>query len=185
MAYVVHTHSGILLSHNEMLPFTTTWTELEIIILSEVSHMRKSNITCYHLYVNIKQRYKWSYLQNRNRFTNIENKRMVSRGERGIRLEFGIKKSPHTPGFPVHTNSRSLLRLMSIKQGMPSNHLILCRPLLLLPSIFPSIRGFSSESVLHTSGGQSIGASASASVLSVKIQDWFPLGLIYKQRLKY
>ena len=46
------------------------------------------------------------------------------------------------------TNSRSLLRLMSIKSVMPSNHLILCRPLLFLPSIFSSIRVFSSESVL-------------------------------------
>ena len=47
------------------------------------------------------------------------------------------------------TNSRSLLRLMSIELVMPSNHLILCRPLLLLPSIFPSIRVFSSESAVH------------------------------------
>ena len=47
------------------------------------------------------------------------------------------------------TNSRRLLKLMSIQSVMPSNHLILCHPLLLLPSIFPSIRVFSSESVLH------------------------------------
>ena len=47
------------------------------------------------------------------------------------------------------TNSWSLLKLMSIKSVMPSNHLILCRPLLLLPSIFPSIRIFSNESVLR------------------------------------
>ena len=47
------------------------------------------------------------------------------------------------------TNSRSLLKLMSIKSVMPSNHLILCRPLFLLPSIFPCIRIFSNESVLH------------------------------------
>ena len=47
------------------------------------------------------------------------------------------------------TNSRSLFKLMSIKSVMPSNHLILCCSLLLLPSIFPSIRVFSSESVLH------------------------------------
>ena len=47
------------------------------------------------------------------------------------------------------TNSRSLLKLMSIKSVMPFNHLILCRPLLLLPSIFPSIRVFSNESVLR------------------------------------
>ena len=49
------------------------------------------------------------------------------------------------------TNSWSLLRLMSFESEMPSNHLILCHPLLLLPSIFPSIRVFSSESVLHIS----------------------------------
>ena len=47
------------------------------------------------------------------------------------------------------TNSRSLLKLMSIELVMPSNHLILCRPLLLLPSIFPSIRVFSNESPLR------------------------------------
>ena len=52
------------------------------------------------------------------------------------------------PGFTVHQNSRSLLKLMSITSVMPSNHLILCCPLLLLPSIFPSIRAFSNESVL-------------------------------------
>ena len=46
------------------------------------------------------------------------------------------------------TNSRSLLRLMSIESVMPSNHLIVCHPLLLLPSIFPSIRAFSNESAL-------------------------------------
>ena len=46
-------------------------------------------------------------------------------------------------------NSRSLLKLMSVESVKPSNHLILCRPLLLLPSIFPSIRVFSNKSVLH------------------------------------
>ena len=51
------------------------------------------------------------------------------------------------PGLPI-TNSRSLLKLMSIELVMPSNYLILCCPLLLLPSIFPSIRVFSNESVL-------------------------------------
>ena len=57
---------------------------------------------------------------------------------------------------------------------MPSNHLILCGPLLLLPSIFPSIRVFFSESVF-ASGGQSI--AASAPVLPMNLQGWFPLGL--------
>ena len=55
----------------------------------------------------------------------------------------------NTLGFPVLINSWSLLNLMSIQLVMPSNHLILCRPLLLLSSIFPSIRVFSYESVLH------------------------------------
>ena len=47
------------------------------------------------------------------------------------------------------TNSQSILKLISIESVMPSNHLILCHPLLLLPSIFPSIRVFSNESALH------------------------------------
>ena len=57
---------------------------------------------------------------------------------------------PHglrTPAFPVHHQLLKLLKLMSIKLVMPSNHRILCCPLLLLPLIFPSIRVFSSESV--------------------------------------
>ena len=51
-----------------------------------------------------------------------------------------------TPGFPVHHQAQSLLKLMPNESVMPSNHLILCCPLLLLPSIFPSIRIFSKES---------------------------------------
>ena len=54
-----------------------------------------------------------------------------------------------TPGLPVHHNSRSPLKLMSIESVMPSSHLIICRPLLLLPLIPPSIRVFSNESALH------------------------------------
>ena len=73
------------------------------------------------------------------------------------------------------TISRRLLKLISFELVMPSNHLVLCHPLL-LPSIFPSIRVFSSESGLHISG-QSIGASTSASVPPMNVQDWFPLGL--------
>ena len=74
------------------------------------------------------------------------------------------------------TNSQSLLKLMSIEPVMPSNYLTLCCPLLFLPLIFPSIRVFP-VSQFFTSCGQSIEASASASVLSTNIQDWFPLGL--------
>ena len=73
------------------------------------------------------------------------------------------------------TNSRSLLKLMSIESVMPSNHLIPCHPLLHPPSIFPSIRVFSNESVLRIRW-PSIGVSASASVFPMNIQDWFPLG---------
>ena len=68
--------------------------------------------------------------------------------------------------FPI---SQSWLKLMSIELVSPSNHLILCRSLLLLPSIFPSIRVFSNESALHIRRPKS-GASASVSVLPVNIQ---------------
>ena len=79
------------------------------------------------------------------------------------------------PWLPVHSTSWSLLKLMSIESVMPSSHLILCHLFLFLPSIFPSIRVFSNEPVF-TSCDQSIGVSASASVLPMNICDWFPLG---------
>ena len=79
------------------------------------------------------------------------------------------------------TNSRSLLKLMSIESVMPSNHLILCCPLFLLPSIFPSIRGFSNESVLHIrwpkNWGFSFGLSPSSEysgLISFRM-DWLDL----------
>ena len=79
------------------------------------------------------------------------------------------------------TNSQSLLKPMSIEYVMPSNHLILCRPLLLLPSVFPIIRVFSNESVLrirkskHWSFSFSISPSNEYSgLISFKI-DWFDL----------
>ena len=68
------------------------------------------------------------------------------------------------------TNSRSSLRLTSIELVMPSSHLILCRPLLLLPPIPPSIRVFSNESFPW--GGQSTGVSALASFLPKNTQGW-------------
>ena len=80
------------------------------------------------------------------------------------------------PDFMSFTISCSLLKLMSIELIMISNHLILYHPLLLLPSVFPSIRAFP-MSQFFPSGGQSIGASASASVLPMIIQGWLPLGL--------
>ena len=83
---------------------------------------------------------------------------------------------------PSFTISQSLLRLMSIELVMPFNHLILCCPLLLLPSIFP--RSFP-ISCLFASGGQSTGASTLASVFPMNIQDWFPLGLTGLISLQY
>ena len=74
------------------------------------------------------------------------------------------------------TNSWSLLKLMSIESVMPSDHLILCRPLLLLPQSFPASGSFP-MSLFFTSDSHSIGVSASASVLPMNIQAWFPLGL--------
>ena len=88
-----------------------------------------------------------------------------------------------TPGFPVHHQLPSLLKLMSIELVMPSNHLILCRPLLLLPSIFPSISVFSKESVLCVTWQKywsfSLNISPSneySGLISFRI-DWFDLAV--------
>ena len=79
------------------------------------------------------------------------------------------------------TNSQSLVKLMSIKLVMPSNHLILCHPLLFLPSIFPSIRVFSfqHQSQLFALGGQSIGVSASTLVFPMNPQDGLTLSDLF------
>ena len=87
-----------------------------------------------------------------------------------------------TPWTAAHQASLSFvitwssLKLVSTESMMPVNPFILCHLFLLLPSIFPNIRVFPNESII-TSGGQNIGASASASVLPMNIQGWFPLGL--------
>ena len=79
------------------------------------------------------------------------------------------------------TNSQSLLKLMSIESVIPSNHLILCHPLFFSPSIFPSIRVFSNELVLHIrwltnwSFSVSISPSRSDSVLTSFRMDWLDL----------
>ena len=82
---------------------------------------------------------------------------------------------------PSITNSRGLLKLMFIKSVMPSNHLILCHPPLFLPSIFPSLRVFSNESVLHISWPKYWNISFNISpsneylgLISFRI-DWFDL----------
>ena len=82
--------------------------------------------------------------------------------------------TPWTPARQASlsfTISRSLLKLMSIESAMSSNHLILCHPLLLLPSILPSIRIFSNESVLRLRWPNT-GVSSSASILPMNTQNW-------------
>ena len=78
---------------------------------------------------------------------------------------------------------RACLNPCLLSTVMPSNHLILCHPLLLLPSIFPSIRVFSDESALHIRWPNYW--SFSASVLPMNVQDWFPLGLTGLITLKF
>ena len=78
------------------------------------------------------------------------------------------------------TNSQSLLKLMSIKSVMPSSHLMLCHSLVILPSIFPSIKVFFNESALHIRWPKYWSLKywrTSPSVHPMNIQDWFPLGL--------
>ena len=98
-----------------------------------------------------------------------------------VRLFATPWSAAHQASLPI-TNSQSLPKPMSIESVMPSNHLILCCPLLLLPSIFPSIRVFQ-MSQLFAWGGQSIGVSASASVLPINTQDWLNL-LVVQGTLK-
>ena len=80
------------------------------------------------------------------------------------------------PGFLVLHFFLSLLKLMSIESVMPSNHLILVTPFSFCPQSVPAPWSFPLSQLL-TSGGQSLGASVSASVLPMNIQSWFPVGL--------
>ena len=82
-----------------------------------------------------------------------------------------------TPGLPVHHQHPKLLKRMSFESVMPSNHLILCHPLLLLPLIFLRIRVFSNESVLHIRWPKYWSFNFSIST-SNEFQGWFPLELI-------
>ena len=82
---------------------------------------------------------KWDFIRQRVQFSSVT---------QSCPTLFNPGTAAHQASLSI-TNSRSLLKLMSIESVMPSNHLILCRPLLLLPSIFPSIQGFSNESPLR------------------------------------
>ena len=66
---------------NEIMPFVAMWMDLETTILSEVSQKEKDKYHIYHLYVVSNIQHKWTYLQNRNRLTDIENRLVVSKGE--------------------------------------------------------------------------------------------------------
>ena len=80
MCYI---YNGILLSQKTEwnMPFAATWMDLEITILSGVSQTERQ-ISWYHIHMNLKKWYKWTYLHNRNRLTEIENKFRVTKGER-------------------------------------------------------------------------------------------------------
>ena len=121
----------------------------------------------------IQKFHSWAYIQRKTWFKRIS-----------VQFSHSVESDSLWPHELQHTrpplsitNSRNLPKLMSIELVMPSNHLILCRHLLLLLSIFPRIRVFSSESVLHIRWPK-YWSSASVSVLPMNIQGWFPLGLI-------
>ena len=105
----------------------------------------------------------------------------VSQFSRSFMSDFATTWTVACQNFLSITNSHILLKLMSIESVMPSNQLILCHPLLLLPSIFPSIRIFSNESVLHIrwpkywSFSFSISPSNEYSELISFRIDWFDL----------
>ena len=103
-------------------------------------------------------------------FYQVSSDQLLSR----VRLVATSCTTAHQASLSI-TNSQSLLKLMFIKSVMPSNHLILCHPLLLLPSIFLIIRVFSNESILHIRWPKYWSFSF-ASVLPMNIQDWLPLG---------
>ena len=107
------------------------------------------------LIYGIKKWYWWTYLQSTNRVTDVKSNLMVTWGE-VLLFNHSVVSDSATPGTAAcqaslsFTNSQSLIKLMSIESVIPSNHLVLCSPLLLLFSIFPSIRVFfSDESALH------------------------------------
>ena len=101
---------------------------------------------------------------------NLSSKHFITVNSELLLSSGSVMPNSATPWTPAHQVSQSLLKLMSIESFMPSSHLVLCCPRLLLPSIFPSIRVFSNESTLRIRW-PSIGDSASASVLPVNIQD--------------
>ena len=130
---------------------------------------------------------KWSHLRQKTsppqlRLAQIaiEQNLIINKGFSSVQSLSRVWLFP-TPWTAAHqaslsiTNSQVPPKPMSIELMMPSNHLILCRPLFLLPSIFPTSGSFQMNQ-LFALGGQSIGVSASTSVLPMNTQDWSPLG---------
>ena len=111
-----------------MLMHAATWMNLEDMILSEISQSQKDT-HCVNPSYEVPQ------------FSSVQSLSHVH-------LFVTLWTTAHQASLSI-TNSQSSLKLMSIESVMPSNHLILCYPLLLPPSIFPSIRVFSNESALH------------------------------------
>ena len=133
------------------------------------------------LLYNIKEL--WENKQLSENFWSICSKNSINpslnRPLSSVHFSRSVVSNSATPLTAAHLPVHQLLeffKLMSIESVMPSKHLMLCHSLL-PPSIFPSIRFFSNESVLHIRWA-STGVSASASVLPMNIQDWFPLGWI-------
>ena len=179
-----------VIKNNEIMPFVTSWMELEIIILSKSK--RERQIPYDIIYMWSRKHDINELLWNRKRLTDIDNRLVVAKGTGGgMNWESGVSRckllftewinkvllystmnyiqsvqfssvqslsrvrffaTPWTAACQASlsiTNSQSPPKLMSIESVIPSSHLILCRSLLLLPSIFPSIRIFSNESALH------------------------------------
>ena len=85
----------LAIKKNKLMPFTATWMELETLILNEVSQKEKDKYHCYHLYVESKIWHKRTYLQKRNRFTDIENRLVVAKGKgegSGMDWVFGVSR---------------------------------------------------------------------------------------------
>ena len=100
----------------------------------------------------------------------------MSMGSHRVRHDWlNLAASAAAAGLPVHHQSRSSLKLMSIESVVPSSHLILCRPLLLLPSIPPSIRVFSTESTLCMRWPKYWSFNFSIMILPKNTQDQSPL----------
>ena len=134
-------------------------------------------IIIYWIYININAYYIYPHtLVLRTYYHKNDSNRFQFRSVQslsGVRLFAAPWTTAHQASLSI-TNSWNPCKLMSIDSMMPSNYLIFCPPLLLLPSILPALGSFQ-MSQLFPSGGQSIRVSASASVLPMNTQDWSPL----------